>query len=206
MIDLGLLILRLTVGSLLAGHGAQKLFGWFEGPGLKGTHGFMEMLGMRPGHVWGTVAALGEFFGGTLTLLGFLNPFGPMNIAAAMTVAIRRVHWSKGIWNSNGGAELPLTNLSVAMAIACTGPGKYSLDRALGIRIPRPVVALGWLWTGAVTAAALLRPEVAQTVLEKAATVMPVPLGSTSSQNGNQDVEVENVPVDPNTTPVQSEM
>src|SRR5207245_5216835 len=42
MRDLGLLVLRLTVGGLLAGHGAQKLFGWFGGFGLKGTAGWVE--------------------------------------------------------------------------------------------------------------------------------------------------------------------
>ena len=69
MTNLALLVLRLVVGTLLAGHGAQKLFGWFGGPGLKGTHSFMEKLGFRPGHVWGTMAALGEFCGDTLAEL-----------------------------------------------------------------------------------------------------------------------------------------
>jgi putative oxidoreductase len=60
MADFGLLFLRLTLGSLMAGHGAQKLFGWWKGPGLKGTQGFMENLGMKPGVVWGTLVAVGE--------------------------------------------------------------------------------------------------------------------------------------------------
>jgi putative oxidoreductase len=202
MKNLGLLVLRLSVGMLLAGHGAQKLFGWFEGPGLKGTHGFMESLGMKPGHVWGTAAAMGEFFGGTLTALGFLSPLGPMNIVAAMTVATKRVHWNKPIWNSNGGAELPVTNMAAAMALAATGPGKYSLDGMLGIRIPRPLVALMWLWTAGVTAAALQRPEIAQTVLEKATGVIP----GGSGEEGDSSLEMETRPADPNTTPVRSEM
>jgi putative oxidoreductase len=68
------LILRTVLGSLLAGHGAQKLFGWFEGPGLEGTHGFVESLGLRPVRPWAILAGLSEFGGGTLTLLGLLNP------------------------------------------------------------------------------------------------------------------------------------
>lgn len=190
MSDLARLILRLTVGTLVAGHGSQKLFGWFQGPGLKGTHGFMESLGMRPGQVWGTVAALGEFFGGTLTALGFLNPLGPMNIAAAMTVAIRRAHWNKPIWAMQGGGELPLTNLAVAAALALSGPGRYSLDRAFGIRVPRPVAALMWVWTTAVTVAALRRPEVAQSVLEKVTSVVP----ATPQPATAPDLEVETRP------------
>ena len=92
MKDFALLILRLTLGLLMAGHGVQKLFGWFKGPGLQGTSGFMEMLGIRPGRVWGPMVAVGETAGGVLTALGFLFPLGPLNIMASMTVATRRVH------------------------------------------------------------------------------------------------------------------
>jgi uncharacterized membrane protein YphA (DoxX/SURF4 family) len=70
-------IVRLAQGSLMAGHGAQKLFGSFGGPGLEGTSGFMEMLGMRPGRPWAYLAGLSEFGGGVLTALGLLNPLGP---------------------------------------------------------------------------------------------------------------------------------
>jgi putative oxidoreductase len=190
MKDLALLILRLTVGALLAGHGSQKLFGWFEGPGLMGTQGFMEKLGLRPGRVWGTMAALGEFSGGVLTALGFLNPLGPLNIASAMIVAARRAHWGKPVWASAGGMELPLTNLAAALALALAGPGRYSLDRALGIRMPRPLAALMTLGAAGTTLAALRRPEVAETVLEKASH-----LASTTRQIVEPGLEVETRPI-----------
>jgi putative oxidoreductase len=192
MKNLALLFLRLVVGTLLAGHGAQKLFGWFEGPGLKGTHGFMESLGMKPGHIWGTVAALGGFVGGTLTALGFLNPVGPMNVAAAMTVATKRAHWGKPIWAGSGGAELPLTNIAAVSVIAAVGPGKYSLDSLLGFKMPRWLAALAWIWTAAVTAAALQRPEIAQTVIEKASDILPLP--QSLKPSATSTVEVENRP------------
>lgn len=162
MKNLALLILRLTLGTLMAGHGAQKLFGWFSGPGLKNTGGFMETLGMRPGHVWGPIAALGEFTGGFMTALGFLSPMGPQNIMGAMAVAGRRAHWKLPVWASQGGAELPLMNFAAALTLAILGPGRYSLDRMFGIRLPRWLVALTWLNHVAVTSAALFRPEVAE--------------------------------------------
>lgn len=190
MKDLGLLILRLTVGAFLAGHGSQKLFGWFGGPGLKGTHGFMEQLGMKPGQVWGTTAAIGEFSGGVLTALGFLNPLGPMNIGAAMTVATRRAHWGKPIWNMQGGAELPLTNLAAAMTLACTGPGRFSLDRMFGIRMPRWLAVLSYMGVIATTYAALQRPEAAQPLLERASKIMPGSFAPTA----DPDLEVETRP------------
>jgi putative oxidoreductase len=55
--DLAALVLRTALGGLLVGHGSQKTFGWFNGPGLEGTIGFMEMLGMRPGRLWGSWAS-----------------------------------------------------------------------------------------------------------------------------------------------------
>ena len=69
MRDFGFLILRVVVGGLLAGHGAQKLFGAFGGPGLNGASGWMESMGLRPGRLWAGMAGGGEFGGGVLNRL-----------------------------------------------------------------------------------------------------------------------------------------
>ena len=142
MSDIGLLILRLAVGGLLAGHGSQKLFGWFSGPGLKGTAGWLESLGLKPGNVWALGASLSELGGGTLTALGLLHPLGPMSTMAAMSMATAKAHWGKPIWASAGGAELPVTDMATALALMFTGPGQYSLDQLLGLRLPRTLVTL----------------------------------------------------------------
>src|SRR5437868_10602911 len=92
LLDLGLLVVRVIFGLIFAAHGAQKLFGWFGGYGLAGTGGFMETLGFRPGKTFATAAALGEFFGGLLLLLGFLGPVGPALMISVMTVAMITVH------------------------------------------------------------------------------------------------------------------
>ena len=139
MSDLGALLLRVVQGALLAGHGAQKLFGWFNGPGLQGTSGFMEMLGLRPGRPWAVLSGLSEFGGGVLTVLGLLNPLGLIGIIGSMVMATVKAHGGKPIWVTEGGAELPVTNIAAALALILSGSGKYSLDRAFGIRIP------GWL-------------------------------------------------------------
>lgn len=139
MEDAGLLLLRLYNGGLIAAHGSQKMFGAFGGPGLKGTAGFMESLGLQPGRVWGTAAAVSET-SGVLTALGFLHPLGPIGTMAAMTMASLKVHGGKPIWAHNGGAELPLTYIAAALSLMLTGPGNYSLDRAFGIRLPRALV------------------------------------------------------------------
>src|SRR5215203_4054926 len=143
MSNLAALLLRLVLGGLLAGHGAQKLFGSFSGPGLEGTSGFMEMLGLKPGRPWAVLAGLSEFGGGVLTVLGFLNPLGPIGVIGAMAMATTTAHKGKPIWVTEGGAELPVTNIAAATALILNGPGKWDLDRALGLRLTRWLAPLG---------------------------------------------------------------
>jgi putative oxidoreductase len=141
--DLAALLLRLVLGGLLAGHGAQKLFGWFSGPGPEGTAGFMEMLGLKPGRPWAYLAGLSEFGGGVLTTLGLLNPVGPVSVIGSMAMATRKAHWGRPIWVTEGGAELPVLNITASTALILNGPGKYSLDRLFGIRLPAWIAPLG---------------------------------------------------------------
>jgi putative oxidoreductase len=141
MRDLGRLILRLTLGGLMVGHGSQKLFGAFEGHGLQGTGQWLESMGLRPGSRWALAAGFGEFGGGVLTVLGLMHPVGPIATIAPMGVAWGRVHWGKPIWVTSGGAELPATNIAIALALALVPPGRFSIDRLLGIK-PHPALAL----------------------------------------------------------------
>lgn len=128
----GLLLLRLVVGALLAGHGAQKLFGWFGGPGLDGTSRMFGSLGRRPARGFALLGGLIEFAGGLLFAAGLVTPVVAGVLAAQMFAAILAVHWDKGIWNTNGGSEYPLVIASTALALAATGPGGYSLDALTG--------------------------------------------------------------------------
>jgi len=136
-------IVRVVQGSLMAGHGAQKLFGSFGGPGLEGTSGFMEMLGMRPGRPWAYLAGLSEFGGGVLTALGLLKPLGPLGVIGSMAMATRKAHWDKPIWVTEGGAELPVLNIAISTALMIREPDSFSLDRVLGIRLPAWVGPVG---------------------------------------------------------------
>jgi len=129
--NLALLFLRIVVGGLFVGHGTQKAFGWFGGYGIAGTAGFMEQLGLKPGRLHATAAAVGETVGGLLVLLGLWTPVGAALIVAVMLVAIKTVHLVKGVWNSNGGYEYPLTLIAVALVLATTGPGAYTLPALL---------------------------------------------------------------------------
>lgn len=128
MMDLGLLLIRLVIGVLFIGHGAQKLFGWFGGHGLKGTGGWFDSIGMKPGVMMALFAGLAELIGGILFALGFLTPLAALMIAGTMIMAIVKVHGPNGLWATSNGYEYNLTLLSVAIGIALIGPGRYALD------------------------------------------------------------------------------
>ena len=160
MKDLGLLALRLTTGGLLAGHGAQKLFGSFQGPGPEGTAGWLESMGLRPGKQWAMAAGLSEFGGGILTALGLAWPLGPIAIMSSMATAAGTAHRGKPIWATAGGAELPLTNFAAGLALMLTGPGRIALDKALGTRLPFTLSALALLGAaGGVALAVSAKPD-----------------------------------------------
>ena len=171
--DLGLLLLRLVVGLLLVGHGTQKLFGWFGGIGIEKWVALIRTRGFIPSLLWGWAGALGETVGGALVALGFLSPLGSFGIAGSMLVAIVTAHWSKGIWNSKGGIEFPLTNMVAVLALALTGPGIYSLDHLLGISVPR---WLGW------TAAVVIIGSAAVGLLTRKPSIAPGPQPATTAR------------------------
>ena len=135
-IGIALLVLRVVVGLTLAAHGAQKLVGWWNGPGLDGFSGWIGSMGMRSPRAAATMAAIFEFVGGLLFALGFLTPLAALMIAIVMLVAIATVHWSSGFFNSDGGYEFNLALVAVAIAVAISGPGRYSLDQALELTDP----------------------------------------------------------------------
>jgi putative oxidoreductase len=150
--DTAVLVVRLIVGLAIVAHGAQKLFGWFGGHGLKGTGGFFDGLGFRPGTLFALAAGLGEVGGGLLTALGLLWPAGPVLIVFVMVVAIAGVHLSNGFFAASNRIELPLMYLTVALGLAFTDPGAYSLDVAFD---RAPLVRGEQVWLAVAVAVAL---------------------------------------------------
>ncbi len=146
--NLGLLILRLVVGLLFVGHGAQKLFGIWGGHGLKGTAGFFEGIGLRPGRVHAAAAGVMEFGGGALLALGLLTPVASLALIAVMTAAVISVHFSKGLWATGGGYEYNLVLAAVAFAVAAIGPGSWSVDHALSLSMHGVLWGIGALVIG----------------------------------------------------------
>ncbi|MET8583279.1 DoxX family membrane protein [Streptomyces collinus] len=146
--DLGLLLLRLGTGGVLAAHGAQKLFGWFGGHGLEGTGQFMESVGYAPGKASATAAGLAEAGGGTLLALGLATPAAGAAAAGAMAGAAA-VHMPNGFFAQEGGYEYAASLGLAAAGLAVTGPGRLSLDHAIGHVLDR-----GWMVPAALGVAA----------------------------------------------------
>src|SRR3981081_43848 len=151
---IGLLVLRVVAGALFAGHGTQKLFGWFGGGGLERTGRSFESLGLRPGRTMALGAGLAELCGGALFALGLLTPLAAALLIAVMSCAVATVHWSHGVWVSEGGFEYNLVLVAIALAVTSIGAGKWSLDHALSLNVAGPGGALGAVGAGVLAAIA----------------------------------------------------
>src|SRR5687768_59577 len=96
--DLGLFLLRLTVGLTLAAHGAQKLLGWFGGYGVAGTAQWLESVGFYPGRRHAVLAGLVEIGGGLLLAFGAASPLAAAIVASVMVVAAVTAHLKNGFF------------------------------------------------------------------------------------------------------------
>lgn len=155
--DVGILVIRVLFGVAIAAHGAQKIFGWFGGYGLKGTGGFFEGLGFRPGVAFAAAAGLSELGGGIFLTLGLFTPFGAAAVLAAMLVAIVSVHLKNGFFAMVNGIELPFLYAVSALGVAFSGAGAFSLDALFGLTfLSEPYLVEGILVLAVIGAAVTL--------------------------------------------------
>lgn len=169
--SLGRLAARVIIGGLFVGHGAQKLFGSFGGPGLGGTEQMMESLDLRPARRNALAAGVTETAGGGLLVAGLATPVAAASLIGTMATAIRKVHLDKGPWAAQGGYEYNLVLIAALLAIVDGGPGDISVDRALGLHCTGPGWAAAALGTGVVASAATI--ELGRRAGSAASTVEP---------------------------------
>ncbi|MFD9064481.1 DoxX family protein [Kitasatospora purpeofusca] len=160
--DTGLLILRLATGLLIAGHGIQKVSFRLDGSGLAGGTEEFRHDGFRGGTLTALAAGAGQIGSGLLLAAGALTPLAAAGAAGVMTVALT-VKWPHGLWVQKDGYEYPLVLIVVATVLALTGPGRYSVDQALGLAPWAAwwvaVTLLGGVGSGFAVRALLHRPE-----------------------------------------------
>ena len=177
----GRLLARLFIGGMFIGHGTQKLFGWFGGPGIEGTTGMMDSLGLAPARQNAYAASLPETLGGVGIALGAFTPAAAASLIGTMTTAIRTVHLKNGFWSSGGGYEYNLVLLAAVFGLTENGPGQWSIDGALGRSRWGTRWALAALAAGAAGSAAVLRAakqEVEKDTERPAAEAEPVTAAS----------------------------
>lgn len=122
--------IRLALGAVMMAHGAQKVLGSFGGSGLeKFVSGTTPFTFMRPTWLWLGAAALSEFVGGALIVVGLLTRVGAFFVACTMLTAVVGVHW--GSFFSPRGFEYALTLFAMALALLISGGGMASVDLAL---------------------------------------------------------------------------
>ena len=149
--DLSLFILQLGIGLTFAAHGAQKLFGWWGGPGLAGWEGAMESMGFRPAKLFALASAGVELGAGVLLAAGLLTPFVAAALVAQAVVIILHVHWQNGFFNARSGIEFPLLLGLGAAALGLAGGGEISVDAFAGVAVEpaaRLAIVLGGIGAG----------------------------------------------------------
>ena len=137
-VDVSLLILRAVVGVIFFAHGAQKLFGWFEGPGLAAM---VEKMGPI-----GYLVSVGECLGGAGIVVGFLTRFSAAANFVIMIGAIAMVHGKSGFFLAKGGYEYNLALMGLLLPIVILGPGRFSVGQFLPLpksaATGRPILVL----------------------------------------------------------------
>jgi putative oxidoreductase len=123
LVDVSLLVLRVTVGTIMAAHGAQKVFGLFGGPGL-------AAMGQMMGPI-GYLVSIGECFGGLGMIFGFLTRFSAASNIVIMIGAIAMVHGENGFFLQNKGYEYNLALIGLLVPIVLLGAGQFSIGRFL---------------------------------------------------------------------------
>ncbi|MBT3149417.1 DoxX family protein [Streptomyces sp. CHD11] len=146
----GLLLLRLLLAGLLLGHAAQKLTGRFGGGGPEGTAAVFESWGFRPGRPMVLLAGTCELTGALLFASGAATPLAASVVLGTMIVAAAP-NWPNGPWAHLGGYEVPFVYGALALVLAMTGPGSWSVDHAVGAD-----GMSGVLWAPAVAAVAVV--------------------------------------------------
>lgn len=153
---IGRLAARVVIGGLFVGHGTQKLFGWFGGPGLEGTEQMMGALKMQPARPNAIAAGVSEAAGGALLMAGAATPLAASSLIGTMLTAIWKVHKPKGVWVTQGGYEYNAVLIAALVALIDAGPGEVSVDAALGREEWGPGWALGGLALGAAASSAAM--------------------------------------------------
>ena len=134
----GLTVLRIAVGLVFIGHGAQKLFGAFGGGGLSATSTYFTYIGLTPAYPLAVLWAVIELGCGALVFLGAWTRWAAIPLAVGMCVAIWKVHFASGFFINwalapglGHGYEFNLVLIAACVCLSLSGAGELSIDRLM---------------------------------------------------------------------------
>jgi putative oxidoreductase len=182
---IGRLAARAVIGGLFVGHGTQKLFGWFGGPGLEGTEQMMGALDMRPTRANALAAGVTETAGGALVVLGAATPLAAASLIGTMATAIHKVHKPNGPWAAQGGWEYNAVLIAALTGLIDAGPGDLSVDSRLGHEEWGPAWAVSGLTLGLAASAAAVILGRRDSSGETPAPDTPVAQAATNNTSGD---------------------
>ena len=134
------LILRVALGCVMFPHGAQKLLGWFQGPGFNLTMAAFTTKMHIPAAI-ALLVIIGESFGAVGLIVGLGARIAAFGILCNMLGAIVLVHWANGFFmnwtgkQAGEGFEFHLLAIAISVAVLIKGAGRWSIDSALGKRL-----------------------------------------------------------------------
>jgi len=140
--NLSLLIARLWIGAIFLAHGYRHFKAIRSGPGMAN---WFESLGLRNGKLQAMNVTYLELAAGAALVLGFVTPLAYGGAASIVLVALVTNHWKNGFWSFLPGEGWEYTGTLTALCIALggLGPGRWSLDEAIGWNFPfKPGTAL----------------------------------------------------------------
>lgn len=130
------LVTRVTIGLVLFPHGAQKVFGWFGGPGYTAEMAFFTQTLHLPWVIAFLVIFI-EFFGAVSLLLGFASRLWAMALIVLFVGIIFTAHLENGFFmdwfgtQKGEGYEYHLLVIGLCLATLFNGSGKYAVDGLL---------------------------------------------------------------------------
>lgn len=142
--DAALLILRVLIGATMIIHGLNHAFG---GGRIPGAARWFESLGLRHGKVQAVMSAGVEVAAGLGMAAGFLTALSAAALIGVMLVAGVTAHRKNGFFVFRDGYEYVLFIAVASLVPAVAGPGRASIDHAIGVDVSG--------WPGAALAAGL---------------------------------------------------
>jgi putative oxidoreductase len=135
MADRHLVLLRVVLGLIFFAHGAQKVFGWFGGPGYEPIMQWFTSQHIPAPLAWLAIAA--ELVGGLTLAVGLLARLSALGIVVNMTVATLTVGLPNGLFmnwfgqQKSEGIEFYLLAIVIGLTLVQQGAGPWSIDRAV---------------------------------------------------------------------------